>query len=395
MDRSSRIYVAGHRGLAGSAIVRALRAAGYENLVLRSSGELDLTEQAGVRALFDAERPDYVIDAAAKVGGIVANSSLPAEFIRVNLTIQTNLIHEAWRAGVKRLLFLGSNCIYPRDCPQPIKEDYLLTGPLEPTNRPYALAKIAGLETCWAYNRQYGTRFAAPMPTNMYGPNDSYDPEHAHVISSFIRKFYEAKKTGAQTIVAWGTGSPRREFLHSDDMAAACLHLLDLSDADWDRLFPLERTSVTGLTHVVGTVSMPRGDQADSARSGFVIHLNDQPSLNLGGMRFDDGQGTAAFGRVVAGMDVVRTIQQQPVKGQSLAPPVEIKKAFRLRPAAPPQDQPIVVFETEKGTIEIAIDAVHAPITAANFLKYVDGRFYDGGVVNRAAESFVFEMIGH
>jgi GDP-L-fucose synthase len=247
MDRAARIYVAGHRGLAGSAIVRALRAAGYDNLVLRTSAELDLTEQAGVRALFDAERPEYVIDAAAKVGGIAANNSLPAEFIRINLAIQSNIVHEAWRTGVRRLLLLGSTCVYPRDCPQPIKEEYLLTGPLEPTNRPYALAKIAGLEMCWAYNRQYGTRFAAPMPTNMYGPNDRYDPEHAHVIASLIRRFFEAKKSGAESVVAWGTGAPRREFLHADDMAAACLHLMKLPDAEWDVLFAPTRAPIVNL----------------------------------------------------------------------------------------------------------------------------------------------------
>ncbi|HEY4580197.1 MAG TPA: GDP-L-fucose synthase [Candidatus Acidoferrales bacterium] len=247
VDKNTRIYVAGHRGLAGSAIVRALRAAGYDNLLLRTSAEVDLTEQAKVRQLFETEQPEYVFDAAAKVGGINANNTLPAEFIRINLAIQGNLIHEAWRAGVKRLLFLGSNCIYPRDCPQPIKEDFLLTGPLELTNRPYAIAKIAGLEMCWAYNRQYGTRFGAPMPTNMYGPNDSYDPEHSHVISAFIRKFYEAKKTGAKSVIAWGSGTPRREFLHSDDMAAACLQLANLPDADWDALFPLARAPIVNL----------------------------------------------------------------------------------------------------------------------------------------------------
>jgi len=247
LNLEAKIYVAGHRGLAGSAIVRVLRAAGYENLLLRTSAEVDLTEQARVRQLFETERPEYVFDAAAKVGGISANNTLPAEFIRINLAIQVNLIHEAWRAGVKRLFFLGSNCIYPRECPQPIKEEYLLTGPLEPTNRPYAVAKIAGLEMCWAYNRQYGTRFGAPMPTNMYGPNDSYDPEHSHVISAFIRKFYEAKKTGAKSVIAWGSGTPRREFLHSDDMAAACLHLANLPDADWDALFPLIRAPIVNL----------------------------------------------------------------------------------------------------------------------------------------------------
>ena len=247
MERTARILVAGARGLAGSALVRALRAAGHTNLATPTSHELDLTEHAQVQAFFARERPEYVFDAAAKVGGIVANNMLPAEFIRVNLAIQDNVIHESWRAGVKRLLFLGSNCIYPRDCPQPIKEEYLLTGPLEPTNRPYAIAKIAGLEMCWAYNRQYGTRFAAPMPTNMYGPGDNYHPEHSHVIAAFIRKFWEAKRSGAGRVTAWGTGAPKREFLHADDMAAACLHLMNLSDAEWDALFPTSRAPIVNL----------------------------------------------------------------------------------------------------------------------------------------------------
>lgn len=247
MDRNARIFVAGSGGLAGSAIVRALRHAGYANLLLPRSKELDLTDQLQTREFFADAQPEYVLDAAAKVGGIVANHSLPAEFIRINLAIQDNVIHESWRAGVRRLLFLGSNCIYPRDCPQPIKEEYLLTGPLEPTNRPYAIAKIAGLEMCWDYNRQYGTRFAAPMPTNMYGPGDSYHPEHSHVISAFIRKFWQAKKTGAAFILAWGSGRPKREFLHSDDMAAACLHLMNLADEAWDRLFPSERAPIVNV----------------------------------------------------------------------------------------------------------------------------------------------------
>jgi GDP-L-fucose synthase len=247
MDRGARIFVAGAGGLAGSAIVRALQAAGYRELLTPRSYELDLTDQAQTRAFFERMRPQHVFDAAAKVGGIVANDTLPAEFIRINLAIQDNLIHESWRAGVRRLLFLGSNCIYPRDCPQPIKEEYLLTGPLEPTNRPYAIAKIAGLEMCWDYNRQYGTRFAAPMPTNMYGPGDSYHLEHSHVIAAFLRKFWEAKKCGAASVVAWGSGTPKREFLHSDDMAAACLHLMHLSDAEWDRLFPLDRAPIVNI----------------------------------------------------------------------------------------------------------------------------------------------------
>jgi len=229
--QEDRIYVAGHRGLAGSAMVRRLRAAGYENLALRTHAELELTDAAAVRAFFEAERPQHVVLAAAKVGGILANDTQPAEFIRDNLAIQTNVIHEAWRAGVKRLIFLGSSCIYPRDCPQPMKEDYLLTGPLEPTNRPYALAKIAGIEMCSAYNRQYGTQYLAVMPTNLYGPGDNYDLQTSHVLPALIRKAHEAKLRGDANLVVWGTGRPRREFLYSDDMADACVALLKLDDA--------------------------------------------------------------------------------------------------------------------------------------------------------------------
>ena len=210
MHPESRIYVAGHRGLAGSAITRKLRAAGYRNLVLRSHDELDLTDQTGVRALFERERPEHVFLAAAKVGGILANSSYPADFIYSNLAIQTNVIHEAWRTGVKRLLFLGSSCIYPRDCPQPMKEEQLLTGPLEATNRAYAVAKIAGIEQCWSYNRQFGTRYLAAMPTNMYGPGDTYDLDNSHVLPALIRKVHEAKANRMTEYVVWGTGRPRR-----------------------------------------------------------------------------------------------------------------------------------------------------------------------------------------
>ena len=227
---SEKIYVAGHRGLAGSALVRRLRTAGYENLVLRTHAELELTDAVAVRRFFEAERPQHVLLAAAKVGGILANDTQPAAFIRENLAIQTNVIHEAWRAGVKRLLFLGSSCIYPRDCPQPMKEEYLLTGPLEPTNRPYAIAKIAGIEMCSAYNRQYGTQFLAVMPTNLYGPGDNYDLETSHVLPALIRKAHEAKTRGDEALVVWGTGKPRREFLYSDDMADACVALLRLED---------------------------------------------------------------------------------------------------------------------------------------------------------------------
>jgi len=231
VEKAHKIYIAGHRGLAGSALVRRLRAAGYENLVLRAHAELELTDAAAVKRFFETERPQHVILAAAKVGGILANDTLPAEFIHENLAIQTNVIHEAWRAGVKRLLFLGSSCIYPRECPQPMKEEYLLTGPLEPTNRPYALAKIAGIEMCSSYNRQYGTQYLAVMPTNLYGPGDNYDLETSHVLPALIRKAHEAKARGDAALVVWGTGKPRREFLHSDDMADACVALLDLDDA--------------------------------------------------------------------------------------------------------------------------------------------------------------------
>jgi len=231
VEKTDKIYVAGHRGLAGSALVRRLRAAGYDNLVLRTHAELELTDPVVVRRFFDTERPQHVLLAAAKVGGILANDTLPAEFIHENLAIQTNVIHEAWRAGVKRLLFLGSSCIYPRECPQPMREEYLLTGPLEPTNRPYALAKIAGIEMCSAYNRQYGTQFLAVMPTNLYGPGDNYDLQTSHVLPALIRKAHEAKTRGDDALVVWGTGKPRREFLYSDDMADACVTMLRLDDA--------------------------------------------------------------------------------------------------------------------------------------------------------------------
>jgi len=230
MRKDSRIFVAGHRGLAGSALVRALTAQGYANIITRTHSELDLTDQAAVRAFFQSERPEHVFLAAAKVGGIHANSAYPAEFIRINLAIETNVIHEAWAAGVDRLLFLGSSCIYPRLCPQPMREEHLLSGPLEPTNRAYAVAKISGIEMCASYNRQYGTRFLAAMPTNLYGPGDNYDPENSHVIPALIRKMHEGKTSGAVQVVVWGTGTPRREFLHSDDMAAGCLHLMTLPE---------------------------------------------------------------------------------------------------------------------------------------------------------------------
>jgi GDP-L-fucose synthase len=236
MNPSSRIHVAGHRGLVGSAIVRRLEAAGHTAILKRTHAELDLTDERATRAFFEAERPEYVFLAAAKVGGIVANNTYPAEFIRDNLAIQTNVIHAAHLAGTKRLLFLGSSCIYPKLAPQPMRERDLLTGPLEPTNRPYALAKIAGIEMCWSYNRQYGTRFLAAMPTNLYGPGDNYHPTNSHVIPALLRKFHEAKLAGDAPVSVWGSGTPRREFLYSDDMADACVFLMALPD---ERYTPL------------------------------------------------------------------------------------------------------------------------------------------------------------
>jgi len=236
MNLSSKIYVAGHRGLLGSALVRRLRARGYSNLVVRTRSELDLTGQLAVREFFVKERPEHVFLAAAKVGGILANSTYPADFISQNLLIQTNVIHQAYLAGVKHLLFLGSSCIYPKHAPQPIKEEHLLTGPLEATNRPYALAKISGIEMCWSYNRQYGTRFLAAMPTNLFGPGDRYDLHNSHVIPALIRKMHDAKVASADRVVIWGTGTPRREFLYSDDAAEACVFLMNLAD---DKLVPL------------------------------------------------------------------------------------------------------------------------------------------------------------
>jgi GDP-L-fucose synthase len=230
MHPDSRIYIAGHRGLVGSAIHRELLRQGYRNILTRTHQQLDLLDKLAVDAFFTAERPDYAFLAAARVGGILANSTYPADFIRDNLVLQTNVIEASRNAGVKRLLFLGSSCIYPRLCPQPIKEEYLLTGPLEPTNRPYAVAKIAGIEMCWSYNRQYGTRYLAVMPTNLYGPGDNFDLARSHVLPALIRKTAEAKDSGAKQVVVWGTGTPRREFLYSDDLGQACCFLMNLND---------------------------------------------------------------------------------------------------------------------------------------------------------------------
>jgi GDP-L-fucose synthase len=236
MKKDSLIYVAGHRGLVGSAICRNLRRQGFERLLLPSRADLDLTNAIAVRSFFELERPEYVFLAAAKVGGILANNTYPADFIRENLIIESNVIDACYRAGVDRLLFLGSSCIYPKLCPQPIKEEYLLTGPLEPTNRPYAVAKIAGIEMCWSYNRQHNTRYLAAMPANLYGPGDNFDPQNSHVLAALIRKVAEAKAAGRKQIEVWGTGKPRRELLFSEDLAEACVFLMNLDEARYSSL---------------------------------------------------------------------------------------------------------------------------------------------------------------
>ncbi|MGD0442390.1 MAG: GDP-L-fucose synthase [Edaphobacter sp.] len=234
MKSDSRIYVAGHRGLVGSAIVRSLQRQGYANLVLQTRAELDLLDTKAVNDFFVREKPEFVFLAAAKVGGILANNTYPAEFLRDNLILQTNLIEASRSHDVERLLFLGSSCIYPKLCPQPIKEEYLLTGPLETTNRPYAIAKIAGIEMCWSYNRQYGTKYLAAMPTNLYGPGDNFDLNSSHVLPALIRKTAEAIATGAGQVGVWGTGTPRRELLYSDDLANACSFLMNLDQTRFD-----------------------------------------------------------------------------------------------------------------------------------------------------------------
>ncbi|HZG84924.1 GDP-L-fucose synthase [Paenibacillus sp.] len=232
MEKSEKIFVAGHRGLAGSAIYRKLQSEGYHNIIVRTSQELDLRDAQSVHNFFQEERFDYVFLAAAKVGGIVANNDYPADFIRDNLLIQTNVIDSAYRTGVKKLLFLGSTCIYPKYAQQPLKEEYLLTGELEPTNEPYAIAKIAGIKMCQSYNRQYGTCYISVMPTNLYGPNDNFDLQTSHVLPALIRKFHEAKETNAPDVQVWGTGNPRREFLYSDDLADACVFLMKHYDGN-------------------------------------------------------------------------------------------------------------------------------------------------------------------
>ena len=246
--KETKIYVAGHRGLVGSAVVRALRRRGFDHLLLRSPEELDLRDQAGVRRLLSSERPRQLYLCAARVGGIQANATRPGEFIHDNLALQTNVIHEAWRCGVERLVFLASSCSYPRDCPQPMREEHLLAGPVEPTSRPYSVAKIAGVELCWAYNRQYGTRFVAALPNTVYGPGDDYDLATCHVLPALIRRMHEAREGGVGAVTLWGTGSPRREHLYCDDVAGALTFLMTLPDRRLDEL--LARPDVPPLFNV-------------------------------------------------------------------------------------------------------------------------------------------------
>jgi len=265
LSPKSSIYIAGHRGLVGSALMRKLQEKGYTNLITRTHAELDLTDSSAVSEFFKEEKPEFVFLAAAKVGGIQANNNYPAEFIHDNLVIQNNVIHQAYCSGVERLLFLGSSCIYPRDCPQPMKEDYLLTGPLESTNRPYAVAKIAGIEMCWSYNRQYGTKYLAVMPTNLFGPGDNFNLENSHVLPALIRKMHDAKVAAKvmdtqssdlsppDSVVIWGSGTPKREFLYSDDMADACVYLMAMEDLDFCSLLKPKSSDLSPPLINIGT----------------------------------------------------------------------------------------------------------------------------------------------
>jgi GDP-L-fucose synthase len=285
--------VAGHRGLVGSAIVRELKRIGYANILMRSRAEVDLLDPRAVESFFEVERPEYVFFAAAKVGGILANDTQPASFLWENLRMETNLLDSAWRSGVRKLLFLGSSCIYPKMAPQPLKEEYLLTGPLEPTNEWYAVAKIAGIKLCQAFRRQYGCNFISAMPTNMYGPNDNYDLQTSHVLPALIRKFHEAKENRAHQVVCWGTGSPRREFLHSDDLARALLFLMDNydeeqlinvgfgSDITIRELASLVSKVVGFEGEIVWDVSKPDGTPRKLMDSSRIQNLGWRPTIEL------------------------------------------------------------------------------------------------------------------
>lgn len=261
MEKLSKIYIAGHRGMVGSSILRALKAKGFSNFILKTSSELDLRNQQAVADFFAVEKPDYVFLAAAKVGGIVANNTYRADFIYENMMIQSNVIHQAYLNGVKKLLFLGSSCIYPKLAPQPLKEEYLLTGLLEPTNEPYAIAKIAGIKMCDAYRTQYGCNFISVMPTNLYGPNDNYDLNNSHVLPALLRKFISAKNNGDAAVTIWGTGSPLREFLHADDLAAACLYLMNYyNDAGLVNIGVGEDISILDLAKLVKQIVSFEGE---------------------------------------------------------------------------------------------------------------------------------------
>ena len=293
MNTQSKIYVAGHQGMVGSAIIRALTSAGYANIVTRTRAELDLTSQADVRAFYESEKPDVAIIAAARVGGIHANHTYPAEFLYENLAIAQNTIHQAYRSKVGRLLFLGSTCIYPKFAEQPIKESSLLTASLEPTNEAYAIAKIAGLKLCQFYRQQYGVSFHSAMPTNLYGPGDNYHPENSHVLPALIRRFHEARQSGAPEVVIWGTGKPLREFLHADDAAAGILHLLRLENPpDWVNLGSGQEISIGDLAGLIKQVVGYRGEISldPSKPDGTPRKLTDtsllqstgwSPSLNI------------------------------------------------------------------------------------------------------------------
>ena len=293
MEQQAKIYVAGHRGMVGSAIVRELQRLGYHNIITRSSAELDLRSQAAVEAFYREEKPDYVFVAAAKVGGILANNTYRAEFLYDNLSIQNNLIHNAYVFGVKKLLFLGSSCIYPKLAPQPLKEEYLLSGYLEPTNEPYAIAKITGIKMCEAYRDQYGCNFISAMPTNMYGPNDNYHPENSHVLPALIRKFHEAKESGAPEVVVWGDGSPMREFLYADDLANALVYLMlnynekefvnvgygsDITIGDLAKIV----ANIVGFTgNIVFDSSKPNGTPKKLMDSGRLFATGWKPKTDL------------------------------------------------------------------------------------------------------------------
>jgi GDP-L-fucose synthase len=261
MEKHAKIYVAGHRGMAGSAILRKLQQEGFGNLIYKTSDELDLRNQAAVRSFFESERPEYVFLAAAKVGGIMANNTYRADFLYENLMIESNVIHQSYLHKVKKLLFLGSSCIYPKLAPQPLREEYLLSGFLEETNEPYAIAKIAGIKLCESYQRQYGCDFISAMPTNLYGPNDNYDLEKSHVIPALIRKFHEAKINNSQTVEVWGSGKPLREFMHVDDLADACLFLMDnYSDVGFVNIGSGQETSIQELAKIISQITGFKGE---------------------------------------------------------------------------------------------------------------------------------------